>query len=135
MDAASPFVTSTLVGASNEAQLEQNAAALNKLEVFMAEGVKVVRLPFRAPRANAYAERWVGTVRREVLDHLPIFGPRQLKRVLEEFIDHYHTARPHQSLSQRTPIRGAQVQSEPDTDRVIRIDRLGGLLHEYARAA
>ncbi len=49
-------------------------------EVFLAEGVKVVRLPFRAPRANAYAERWVGTVRREVLDHLLIFGPRQLGR-------------------------------------------------------
>ena len=56
-------------------------------EVFMAAGVKVVRLPFRAPRANAYAERWVGTVRREMLDHLLIFGPRQLERVLEEFID------------------------------------------------
>jgi hypothetical protein len=74
-------------------------------------------------------------VRREVLDHLLIFGPRQLERVLEEFIDHYHTARPHQGLGQRTPIRRAQVRSESDNGQVIRIDRLGGLLHEYARAA
>jgi transposase InsO family protein len=84
-------------------------------DVFMAEGVKVVRLPFRAPRANAYAERWVGTVRREALDHLLIFGPRQLERVLQEFIDHYHTARPHQGLGQRTPIRGAQYQANLTT--------------------
>ena len=104
-------------------------------DVFMAEGVKVLRLPFRAPRANAYAERWVGTVRREALDHLLIFGPRQLERVLQEFIDHYHTARPHQGLGQRTPIRRAQVRSESDNGQVIRMDRLGGLIHEYARAA
>ncbi len=101
----------------------------------MAEGARVVRLPFRAPRANAYAERWVGTVRKEVLDHLLIFGPRQLERVLQEFIDHYHRARPHQGLGQRTPIRGAQVSSESDNSQVVRIDRLGGLLHEYARGA
>jgi len=61
--------------------------------VFFAEGVNVIRLPFRAPTANSYVERWVGTARREVLDHLLIFGPRQLERVLWEFIDHYHTAR------------------------------------------
>ena len=103
--------------------------------MLIAERVKVVRLPFRASRANAYAERWVGTVRREVLDHLLIFGSRQLQRVLQEFIDHYHTARPHQGLGQRTPIRGAQVPSESDYCQIIRIDRLGGLLHEYARAA
>ena len=103
--------------------------------VFAAERVKVVRLPFRAPRANAYAERWVGTVRREVLDHLLIFGPRQLERVLWEFIDHYHTARPHQGLGQRTPIRAAEVRGEPDSARVIRIDRVGGLIHEYVQAA
>jgi len=103
--------------------------------VFAAERVKVVRLPFRAPRANAYAERWVGTVRREVLDHLLIFEPRQLERVLKEFIDHYHTSRPHQGLGPKTPIRGARVPSESDDSQIIRIDRLGGLLHEYALAA
>jgi hypothetical protein len=70
-----------------------------------------------------------------VLDHLLIFGPGQLQRVLLEFIEHYHTARPHQGLGQRTPIRGAQAQSEADNSQIIRIDRLGGLLHEYALAA
>ncbi len=103
--------------------------------VFTAKEVKVVHLPFRAPRANAYAERWVRTVRREMLDYLLIFGPRQLERVLQEFIDHHHTARPHQGLGQRTPILGTQKQSETDSAQVVRIDRLGGLIHEYARAA
>ncbi len=103
--------------------------------VFAAEGVKVIRLPFRVPTANSYAERWVGTVRREILDHLMIFGPRQLERVLWKFIDHYHTARPHQGLGQRTPIRAAEVRSEPEKARVFRIDRVGGLIHEYVRAA
>jgi hypothetical protein len=84
---------------------------------------------------SAYAERWVGTVRREALDHLLVFGPRQLERVLQEFIDHYHTARPHQGLGQRTPIRSGQVPSVPRNSEITRIDRRGGLLHEYARAA
>jgi putative transposase len=68
-------------------------------EVFRSEGVGVIRLPYRSPRANAFAERWVGTVRRECLDHLLIFGRRHLETVLAEFVEHYHEARPHQGLS------------------------------------
>jgi transposase InsO family protein len=103
-------------------------------EVFRSEGIKVVRLPYRSPRANAFAERWVGTARREVLDHLLIFGRRHLERVLIEFIEHYHLARPHQGLDQRRPGAAAddiRVTAGP----VERRDRLGGLLHEYHRAA
>jgi len=72
-------------------------------EVFRSEGVKVIRLPYRSPWANSFAERWVGTARRELLDHLLIFGRRHLERVLIEFIEHYHLARPHQGLGQRRP--------------------------------
>ncbi|HEY8855122.1 MAG TPA: integrase core domain-containing protein [Candidatus Dormibacteraeota bacterium] len=103
-------------------------------EVFCSEGVRVIRLPYRSPRANSFAERWVGTARREVLDHLLIFSRRHLERVLIEFVEHYHNARPHQGLGQRRPHEPAGVV--PLTaGPVERADRLGGLLHEYHRAA
>ena len=63
--------------------------------VFAAEGLEVLTTPVRAPRANAYAERWVGTVRREVLDRMLILGCRQLRSVLAEYADHYNGHRPH----------------------------------------
>jgi putative transposase len=66
--------------------------------VFAAEGIRVLRTPVRAPRANAYAERWVGTVRREVLDRMLIFGCRQLRSVLAEYADHYNRHRPHRPM-------------------------------------
>ena len=72
--------------------------------VFAAEGIKVLRTPVRAPRANAYAERWVGTVRREVLDRMLIFGCRQLRSVLAEYVDHYNGHRPHRALGQAPPL-------------------------------
>jgi putative transposase len=84
--------------------------------------------------ANAFAERWVGSARRECLDHLLILGRRHLEKVLAEFMEHYHQARPHQGLDQRVPC--------PPADTIVtlggpvqRCDRLGGLLHEVARAA
>jgi putative transposase len=103
-------------------------------EVFRSQGVRVVRLPYRSPRANAFAERWVGTARRELLDHLLIFGRRHLERVLTEFIEHYHKARPHQGLGQRRPHEPAGLIPLM-AGLVERSDRLGGLLHEYHRAA
>ncbi len=105
-------------------------------EVFRSEGVEIIRLPYRAPRANAFAERWVGTVRREVLDHLLVLGRRQLETMLREFVLHYHEARPHQGLGQRRP--GEQTATPPvgsSSGPILRRDRLGGLLHEYGRAA
>jgi transposase InsO family protein len=63
--------------------------------------IESIRTPIQAPRANSFAERWVGTARREVLDHLLTFGRQHLARVLDEFIEHYHEARPHQGLGQR----------------------------------
>ena len=103
-------------------------------EVFKSEGVKVIRLPYRRPVANAIAERFVLTCRREVFDRLLIFGQQHLERVLAEFIDHYNHARPHQGIDQRRPCEPADVIPLP-TGPVERRDRLGGLLHEYSRAA
>ena len=103
--------------------------------VFAAEGVKVLRTLVRAPRANAYAERWVGTVRRELLDRMLIVGCRQLRSVLAEYADHYNGHRPHRALGQAPPLGSAEPPIIPGPGRVARRDRLGGLIHEYAQAA
>jgi putative transposase len=101
--------------------------------VFCYEGVRVVRTPFRAPRANAHAERWVGTVRRDCLDRLPITGQRHLEQVLRAYLTHDNVARPHQALGLVAPLaRGQPVQRAGE---VVRRDRLGGLIHEYERRA
>jgi putative transposase len=73
-------------------------------DVFHSEGVEIIRTPFRAPNANAFAERWVGTVRRECLDWLLIARRRQLERVLRIYVDHYNRHRPHRALELRAPI-------------------------------
>ena len=105
-------------------------------QVFRSEGVEVLRLPYRAPRANSIAERFVGTCRREVLDHMLIFSARHLEAVLKEFLAHYHQARPHQGLDQRCPVPVVPAPLPPPVGAgIVRHDRLGGLLHEYSRAA
>jgi putative transposase len=101
--------------------------------VFAAQGTRVVRTPVRTPRANAVAARWVGTVRRDCLDWLLLLGPRHLERVLREDVGHYNRARPHRARHLRPP-----VPAEPPLapgGPVVRLDRLGGVLHEYTRLA
>src|ERR1019366_8958278 len=71
--------------------------------VLRGEGVRVIRTPVRAPRANAFAERFVRTVRRECLDHVLIYGPRHLERVLREYVAHYNEERPHRGLRLAVP--------------------------------
>jgi putative transposase len=110
-------------------------------DVFSGAGIRVLRSPPRAPRANAFAERWVGTVRRECLDRLPIVNQRHLLALLAEYVAHYNSHRPHQSLGQASPIpRPAtgtpRSVSKPATrDLVERREVLGGLIHEYRHAA
>ena len=102
--------------------------------VFASEGVRVIRTPARSPKANAFAERWVRTVRSECLDWLLILNRRHLERVLRVYVDHYNQARPHRGLGLVMPTdrsRRAQLDIVPD---VRRRDRLGGLLHEYEAA-
>ena len=103
--------------------------------VFAAEGIRVLRTPVRAPRANAYAERWVGTVRRELLDRMLIVGCRQLVWVLAEYADHYNVHRPHRALGQASPLGSAEPPVISPAGRVLRRDRLDGLIHEYAQVA
>jgi putative transposase len=103
--------------------------------VFAAEAIEVLRTPVRAPRANAYAERWVGTVRREVLDRMLILGCRQLEAVLAEYVAHYNGHRPHRALGQAPPLGLAEPPVVLKARRVLRRDRLGGLIHEYAQVA
>ncbi|MBO3752838.1 integrase core domain-containing protein [Streptosporangiaceae bacterium NEAU-GS5] len=106
--------------------------------VFTAIGVRIILTPIRAPRANAIAERWIGSVRRECLDQMLIVGRRHLVRVLTEYLDHYNDHRPHRGLDQRSPNRRADPLSVADPAKsigVIRRDRLGGLIHEYAQVA
>ncbi len=100
--------------------------------VFLADDVRVVTTPVRSPKANAYAERWIHTARAECLDWLLIRSRHHLAQVLAVYIDHYNRARPHRGLDLQTPL-----PTPPPSDRgkVVRIDRLGGLLHEYRRAA
>ena len=102
--------------------------------VFIGADVRVIRTPVRAPRANAIAERFIGTLRRECLDHLLITGPRHLDIVLREYVQHFNTHRPHRSLDQRPPAGGTPPGSG-GAIRVLRRDRLGGLLHEYVQVA
>jgi putative transposase len=107
-------------------------------EVFRTEGIRIVRSPVRSPRANAFAERFVGTVRRECLDRILILGQRHLQRVLTEYFGHYNAHRPHRSLDQRAPQRlGVFPVSirDPDPKRLRRTEILGGLIHEYGLAA
>ncbi len=103
------------------------------------ENIKVIPTPVRAPNANAHMERWVGSVRRECLDRLLILGRRQLEHVLRVYVRHYNRQRPHRALdlnppdsrtrstlAANTPLQGPQID---------RRDLLGGLIHEYERAA
>jgi len=94
-----------------------------------------LRTPVRAPRANAVAERWVGTVRRELLDRMLILGRRHLETVLEDYVVHYNEHRPHRSLGQAPPLGAVPEPVPAASGRVVRLDRVGGLVHEYARVA
>ncbi len=105
-------------------------------EVFRSEGVKAVLTPIPAPNANAFCERWVGTVRAECLDWTLVLGRRHLERVLRTYVRHYNEARPHRGLDLHTPI-GIPSLAVGDLRAadVRRRDVLGGLIHEYSVAA
>ncbi|MGI8793486.1 MAG: integrase core domain-containing protein [Acidimicrobiales bacterium] len=100
-------------------------------DVWRSIGSQVVRTPVRAPNANAFAERWVGTVRRECLDHLLIVGPRHLSRVLSEFVEHYNGHRPHRALGLVAPKPWQTEAQQAGLEHIVRRDVLGGLIHEY----
>jgi putative transposase len=103
-------------------------------EVFRSEGINVIHTPIRAPQANAYAERFVRTVRAECLDWLLIIGRRHIETVLRIYTAHYNRERPHRGLALLSP---DSTNADPPASHgeIKRRDRLGGLIHEYHRAA
>ncbi len=106
-------------------------------EIFRSEGIDVIRTPVQAPNANAFAERWVRTVRSDCLDRILILGRRHLERVLRVYTKHYNEHRPHRAL-QLAPPDGVNSTADVNTRATTalrRRDLLGGLIHEYRRAA
>jgi putative transposase len=104
--------------------------------VFTAIDVRIIRTPVRAPRANAIAERFVGSIRRELLNRILIINQRHAATVLGEYQHHYNSHRPHRTLDQAAPLRPLpQRTTTNETNAIRRRDRLGGLLHEYQQVA
>jgi len=102
--------------------------------VFAGNGTRVIMTPARSPRASSFAERLVGTLRRECLDHLLILGERHLRNVLAEYARHYNGHRPHQGRQQEPPLR-QPGQTVDITARIERVSVIDGLINEYRRAA
>lgn len=102
--------------------------------VFTAIDISIIRTPVRAPRANAIAERFVGSIRRELLDRTLIIKQRHTAAVVREYEDHFNTHRPHRALGQGAPLRPLPRYTANETNNVRRRDRLGGLL-EYQQVA
>jgi putative transposase len=96
--------------------------------VFIAEGVETSRTPYSAPRANAFAERWIRAAREECLDRLLILNQAHLRRVMREYVDYYNRARPHQGIDQKCPI---PIERGNRDGPVKRRDVLGGVIHDY----
>jgi transposase InsO family protein len=102
--------------------------------VFAGAGIKVIKTPPQAPPANAFAERWVRTTRREYTDRILIVGERHLAAVLNEYMAHYNGHRPHRSPGQQPPNPPPHVV-ELNTARIQRRPILRGLINEYSQAA
>jgi len=99
--------------------------------VFESEGFHVIKTPFQAPNANAFAERWIRTAREECLDHILILNASHLRRVLIEFVDYYNTSRPHQGINQQAPIPYKTISEGAIQRKKI----LGGIINDYCRVS
>ena len=107
-------------------------------EIFRSEGLKILCTPVQSPVANAFAERWIGTLRRELLDRTIIWNQRQLQRLVLDYIDHYNIHRPHRSLGQRPPRHTTpdnNTTEHPLPLRLVPTTRCDGLINEYKHAA
>ena len=102
--------------------------------VFEAEHTRAITTPPRAPMANSYAERWVRTLRHELLDRTIIWNERQLRALLVDYLDHYNQHRPHRSLDQAAPDAANTVTTDAN-QLILRRSRCGGLISEYRPAA
>ena len=106
-------------------------------EIFHSEGLTILKTPVRTPVANAFAERWIGTLRRELLDRTLIWNRRQLHRLVTDYLDHYNTHRPHRALHQQPPTDpdDATPNRPPPHLQIVRSTRCHGLINEYRNAA
>jgi len=103
--------------------------------VAVTSGIKILKTPYHAPRANAICERFLGSVRRECLDHLLILQEKQLQRLLRAYVDYFNQARPHQGIRRQIPEQKAGlVPVEHASGKVISIPVLGGLHRDYRRS-
>jgi putative transposase len=100
-----------------------------------ASGIEIVRAPYRAPCANAVCERFMGSQRRECLDHLLIFSDGQLYRVIKEYVGYFNRARPHQGIAQKSPEAPTVEAHAAKKGKIIAFPMLNGLHHDYRRAA
>jgi putative transposase len=130
----SRFFGSAAVAGQGPAHDRDSKFAASFDEVVRNEGIKVIHTPIRAPQANAYAERFVRTVRAECLDWLLIVGRRHLETVLHIWTAHYNQERPHRALALLPP-EPTNADPRLSGEQIKRRDRLGGLIHEYHRAA
>ena len=99
-----------------------------------ASGIEVIHTPYAAPRANAICERFVGSLRRECLDHRLVIGEPQLVRTLKEYVANFNEARPHQGITQRIPAPKVTLTGEPKVGPVMALPVFNGLHHDYRRA-
>src|SRR5712692_3450960 len=98
--------------------------------------IEMLKTPYHAPRANAICERFLGSVRRECLDHLLILHEKQLHRVLDAYVQYFNRARPHQGIKQQIPApKAGPVPADRAGGKVIAFPVLGGLHHDYRRSA
>ena len=103
---------------------------------FTAAGIRILRGPIRAPRANAIMERWIGGCRRELLDQTLVWNQRHPRHVLREYEAHHNEHRPHRSLAKAAPLRALPASvTDLDNYRVRRHDRVGGIIHEHTLTA
>ena len=107
--------------------------AMHFSAVAMSSGIKELKTPFRTPQANGYCERFMGSLRRECMDHILIHDDRHLRRVVTEYTAYFNQERPHQGIEQRIPDWYDQTRSKPTRGQVTSKAILGGLHHSYSR--
>jgi transposase InsO family protein len=98
-------------------------------------GSRSIRTAFRSPWQNGVAERWIGSVRRDLLDHVIVLNQQHLKRLLKEYVHYYHEDRTHLGLGKDTPGGRVPDSASPSGNRIVSLPRLGGLHHRYVVAA
>jgi putative transposase len=103
--------------------------------VLSASGITAIRIPPRSPQANAFAERWVRTLRHELLDRTIIWNEHQLRRLLEEYTEHYNMHRPHRGIRQRAPNDTNDVVAISPGQPIQRHTTCAGLINQYSTAA